>query len=157
MTGGLRSTLIEAGLPDSVVAALPASSATEKVPASVSEVVPALPEPTLLVTGIEHTVLPDPLIEPIVPEATVQSVPEVALAVPQSSASLPVRVNESAVELVGELVTAARVRVGAVRSIVTVAATAAKAGPVLEAVSVAPLAAKVRMTVPAEQLVRATV
>ena len=47
--------------------------------------------------------------------------------------------------------------VGALRSIVTLEATAAAAGPVLPAVSVTPLAARLRITVPSEQLATVTV
>ena len=157
--GTMRSTVTLAGEPEAVVVALPASSATLKVPATVNELEPLEAAPIVLVAGIEQVAVPLPVMLPngVLMLPRVKSTPPVTLTVEQSRFSPAERLNERAVPLVGLLVTAARVKVGAVTSRVTVAAVAPEAGPLLAAVSVAPLAAKVRMIVPAEQLVRATV
>jgi hypothetical protein len=58
---------------------------------------------------------------------------------------------------VGLLGTTDQVAVGAVRSIVTLAASVLDVGPVLPAVSVTPFAASRAITVPSEQLATVTV
>jgi hypothetical protein len=117
--GASRSTTTDAGDPVTAVWALPALSDTEKVEARVRLLVPVAPAPIDEVAGIVQVVVPDPVIGPIelmLPK--VKSTPSVVEIVEQSRFSLPVRVKVRLVELVGLAVTAVRVRVGGVVSIV---------------------------------------
>jgi hypothetical protein len=96
-------------------------SETEKVVALVRLLVPVALGATEDVAGIVQVSVPVPVIGPIeLMLVNVKSVPPTVEIVEQSRFSLPVRVNVRLVELVGLVVTAARVRVGGVASTVVV-------------------------------------
>jgi hypothetical protein len=162
--GAWRSTVMLAGEPALMLAcALPASSATLNPTASVRVETPVAPAAIEEVTVIAQVTVPEPVrvSEPLmlvaVKSGVFRKVENEVLIVPQLSGSLPVSAKLRLALLVGLAVTAARVRVGAVRSIVTVAAAVAIAGAGLPAASVTPSAARVRITVPALQELAVTV
>jgi hypothetical protein len=108
-----RVTSTLAGDPTTAVWALPATSATEKVPARVSVLVSRSPTVALDVTAIVQTA-DDVCVIDVIDEilVSVKSVPAVVDNVVQSIASLPVSVNVSE-EVVAVADDAARVTVGA--------------------------------------------
>ena len=150
--GTVRST-VTLGVPEAVVAELPATSATPKDPEGAMPLEPLEPMATDDWPVNEHEFAPD--VTAPTPEMFV-SVKSDAVTVAQLRVSPADTVNATAVDRVGLAVVVDNETVGAVRSIVTVGADTASLVLVLSAVAWTDPDARVSTTVPALQPVTAT-